>query len=712
MSLETNSFEFGEFLLDGKEKVLLHKGKPLSITPKAFQLLQKLVEKHGHLVERDELLNTVWARSFVEEGNLTFTIRVLRKTLGDDRQNPRFIETVPKRGYRFIAEVKEVHNQPETQEKIEPGISQNQTDAPDTWTNRQKVFVFATALTVFLTATIGIGSWYVRSKHLETIASVLSSPFRSEKLSTNGKVLHAVISPDGKNLVYTNGAFTEKQSVWLRQIESGSNIEIIPPSDNTYYGLEISPDGNFLYFNRSPKGMELKSIYRVSIFGGVPQKIISEAEGWMSVSPDGTHLSFVRCPYTQDEYCSLLIADAATGKNEKKLTSHPHPFRIGDNQFSIDGKTIAFALGQSQNGANEFGLIEVNIENGAERELTKEKFFNIRGVAWLPDKSGLLITASRIPTKQFHIWQVSLASGLVQPLTKDSENYAELSLDKEAATLVSTETTQDFRLSVLNRENPSNSRILADASRVAFAPDGKIFFASMMSGNDEIWSINADGSGQRQLTNNAADDSTPIVSGNNSEIFFASNRTGNAQTWRMDLDGSNQIQITNNEPGTPVFVSPDGYWLYYHHSLNKTLWKIPTKGGQEQLVLNKPSHFFAFSPDGLQIAFLENQGTDKFIAVVSLADGQTAKTIKITDFNPAINDIYWMPDGESIIYVSTENNQNFALQQQPINGEISQKIADLGNERINSFTVSPDGKNFAVVKGDWRQDAVLLKGLQ
>ncbi len=712
MSLETNSFEFGDFLLNAKEKVLLRNGKPLSITPKAFQLLHLLVENHGHLIEREELLNKVWADSFVEEGNLTFTIRLLRKALDDSTKNPRFIETVSKRGYRFIAEVKEVFNQTEPQNEIEPYSSQKQVTALNLWTNRQKIFVAAVAVTFLLTATIGIGSWYVRSNMFAANAPVLSTPFSLEKLSTNGKVLRAVISPDGKNLVYANGAFTEKQSIWLRQLESGNNTEIIPPSDHTYFGLEISPDSNFLYFNRSSKTNSQQDIYRVSIFGGIPNKILDNTEGWMSISPDGAKISFVRCPRGEEENCSLLIADAATGKNEKKLVSHPRPFRIADNQFSPDGKTIAFAVGQSQNAANEFGLMEVNLESGAERELTKEKFFNIRGLAWLPENSGLLITASRIPTKQFRIWQVSFASESVQPLTKDSENYAELSLDKEAENLVSTQVSQNYHLSVLNRENLSNPRILADASRVTFAPDGKIFFASLMSGNDEIWSINADGSGQRQITNDTADDTDPIVSANNNAIFFNSNRTGNAQVWRMDLDGSNQIQITNNEPGSPVFVSPDGRWLYYHHSLSKTLWKIPTKGGQEQLVLNKFAHHFAFSPDGLQVAFLVNQEADRFIEVVSLADGQTAKRLKVTDQKPAINEIYWMPDGNGIVYVSAEDNQNFSLRLQPIDGGTSQKIADLGTEQINSFAISSDGNNFAVVKGGWRHDAVLLKGLQ
>src|SRR5438067_217233 len=105
MLLGTNKFEFDDFLLDAKEKVLVRDGKALPITPKAFLLLLTLVENHGHLVEKEKLIATVWKDSFVEEGNLAVTVRFLRKMLGDNTQRPLFIETVPKRGYRFIADV-------------------------------------------------------------------------------------------------------------------------------------------------------------------------------------------------------------------------------------------------------------------------------------------------------------------------------------------------------------------------------------------------------------------------------------------------------------------------------------------------------------------------------------------------------------------------------------------------------------------------------
>src|SRR6187549_789275 len=104
---ESQQFEFGEFLLDTKEKVLVRNGNAVAVTPKAFELLHVLVPNHGHLVEKNELIRAVWPESFVEDANLPFTIGLLRKALGDDAQKPSFIETVPKHGYRFIADVRE-----------------------------------------------------------------------------------------------------------------------------------------------------------------------------------------------------------------------------------------------------------------------------------------------------------------------------------------------------------------------------------------------------------------------------------------------------------------------------------------------------------------------------------------------------------------------------------------------------------------------------
>jgi len=103
-------YEFGPFVLDADERVLLREGQPVSLAPKAFDTLLALIEKSGRIVGKDELLNRVWPDSFVEEGNLAFNISVLRKALAGGADDVQFIETVPKRGYRFVTPVHQMND--------------------------------------------------------------------------------------------------------------------------------------------------------------------------------------------------------------------------------------------------------------------------------------------------------------------------------------------------------------------------------------------------------------------------------------------------------------------------------------------------------------------------------------------------------------------------------------------------------------------------
>lgn len=703
MPLNTGKFyEFANFRLDASRKILLRDGEPLALTPKVFDTLEILIENAGDLLEKDELMRKIWRDHFVEESNLTSNIKTLRKALGDDASNPRFIETVPRRGYRFIADVRENIEEPA------PPVSRPKTPV---FSVSRKILPLAAVL---IAVAVFVGIWNARTASRASGLPILSAPFVAEKLTTNGKTLRAVISADGKNVVYTQGTGSDRQSVWLRQLDTGNNVEIVPPSDEFYYGLALSPDGNFLYFVRAPKTVARQfDIYRVSIFGGIPVKISGDADGWISISPDGERISFVRCYYREDDFCSLWVADAQDGKNERKLVSTSRPTQIADNEISADGKRVVFAVGHAQTAANEFGLTEIEIETGAQREVTPEKFFDIKSLTRLPDSGDLLITASRVPVNHFRIWLIS-ANGKVLPLTNDSESYANLSLNKTANRLISTQVKTDYRLYLFETENLQTSRVLADATSVAFAPNGKILFSSNLSGNYEIWSIQTDGSGQRQLTSDPAEETAPLASPANNSIFFASNRTGEVQIWKMDADGSNQMQITRKEGGFPLSVSADGRWLYYHHSLHKTLWRVSTGGGEEQLILNKRKHQLAVSPDGSQAAFEEKQDGENVLMVVRLADGRTIKTFKFADERTALINLKWSPGGDSLMYISAAGEyKNNTLWRQPLDGaNPPQKIVDLGDERITAAGFAPDGKTFAVTKGGWRHDAVLLKGLK
>src|SRR5260370_1152062 len=102
-------YEFDQFQIDVTERLLLRDGTPLALPPKAHDILLALVQQSGHVLEKRELIETVWSDTFIEENNLTQYISALRKALGDDRREQRYIETVARRGYRFIAPVSEAH---------------------------------------------------------------------------------------------------------------------------------------------------------------------------------------------------------------------------------------------------------------------------------------------------------------------------------------------------------------------------------------------------------------------------------------------------------------------------------------------------------------------------------------------------------------------------------------------------------------------------
>src|SRR5262249_26509381 len=126
MSLQTKHiYEFGPFRLDATEHLLLRDGESIPLQPKTFDLLLALVERHGHLLEKEELLKKVWPDTFVEEANLASNISLLRKTLGDGENGHRYIETVPKRGYRFVADVKKLEEEGTEQAVQEPPRLQN-----------------------------------------------------------------------------------------------------------------------------------------------------------------------------------------------------------------------------------------------------------------------------------------------------------------------------------------------------------------------------------------------------------------------------------------------------------------------------------------------------------------------------------------------------------------------------------------------------------
>src|SRR6266702_4561646 len=299
-------YRFGDYTVDPDERVLLRNGMPAPLTPKVFDTLLILVENSCRLVKKAELMNRLWPDSFVEDANLTFNIQQLRKSLGDNARKPQYIETVPRRGYRFIADVEEVlsdrNNTSRLTQRLEnfdsrPGTSSIESSTNSRLSNmRERAFAAmpavysafprlnkkAIALVIALALVLagaGLMVWRFTHNSNQNLGEFVAAlPLKIEKLTATGESPHAAISSDGKYLAYTRG-FVNNQSIWLRQLATNTNIQIVPPN-GPIYGLAFAPGGEHLYFVKGNPG----ALYRVSLLGDVPVKIVEPAEGRFSLS--------------------------------------------------------------------------------------------------------------------------------------------------------------------------------------------------------------------------------------------------------------------------------------------------------------------------------------------------------------------------------------------------------------------------------------------
>ena len=703
MSSEINSFEFGDFLLDTKEKILLRQGKLLSITPKVFQLLLVLVENHGHIVEKNRLMELVWADSFVEESNLTFTMRQLRKILGDDTHHPRFVETIARRGYRFIAEVRE--NQkglpPVKTFYAEPMAASQNRNSPVVLYSIFAVFVIFSLLTAVFFA------WREKPANSDKAAEQPDSTLKFETLSSADYPIAAVISPDGKYIAYTNVA-NGQMSLWLRQLSSGINTQIVVPADDTtFHGIRFSANGEYLYFARRQKDAPAH-LDRVSIFGGaVKTNILNDLDGTFSISPDERLISFRR--YEPGKR-TLLIADI-DGGNIRPLLDTQKSFT--DNVFSPDGETIAFASGQSDTGERDFGVYTIDLKGGEVKPATDFRWFHVRGIIWLPDQSGLLVTGRTKNDEPQQLWQISLPGGEVRKITHTQNNFSSISATDDLNQILLTQISLSSNLYLASTAAPDKIQPLTQAYfGVVWTPEGNLVYSSTSGGNSDIWFLDADKTNQKQLTTEISTDFEPRISSDGRYIFFTSNRAGKNNLWRINSDGSNPVRLTDGEgEQTPVFTA-DGQFVVFNSMKDLSLWKVSIEGGEPARVSDKRAYRISISPDGSKFAHFTKKDGQTIIAVKSFANDAMLQQFALPEGVFPGFDIVWTKDGKSLIYSAEDNNSTGNLWQQSLTGNPPQKLTHYNSEEIFYFDFSPDFSQLAIIRGFWNHSVVLVKGFQ
>ena len=721
-------FEFGHFLLDPAEGRFLRDGLPLSLEPKVFLTLVVLVENSGHLLTKDELMRQVWPDTVVEEGSLTRNVSTLRRILGDAYNGTPVIETLPKRGYRFVLPVKVVGNgssnssdvsaQSLDKEKASSSIEQEaaldlsqhgQRSISKTQDSSRHLRVILAVLGILtIVATTLSFAWYKLASphHVNAEATGPIPTMKIKRFTSDGRATLATISPDGKYLVHVtdNGV---QQSLSMRQVTTYSDEkQILPPADVRYSGLTFSPDGDYIYYVATENGGDA-SLYQMPALGGASKKLIVDIDTPISFSPDGRQFVFDR-GYPDQGEDALMIANA-DGTGERKLATRKGDYWLP--AWSPDGKLIASRA--TTRGADTYRtVVAVQVNDGTVRPIGSKRWWGIGDMVWMRDGSGLVISAREQESDPFQIWYLSYPGGETHRITNDLNDYESIGLTPDSRSLVAVQTEVFANIWSLPHGEISRATQITftkvDGFKgISWAPGDQLVYESGASGNPELWSVNANGSNPKQLTTDSHHNATPVVSPDGKYVVFWSNRAGQNNIWRMDIDGGNLKQLTFGPGEQSADISPDSKWIVFTSRLaNATLWKISIDGGSPVQLTDKPSGQPSISPDGKLIACNYMESGRWKVAVIPFDGGKPIKTFA-SFTHPNWLPFHWTPDGHSLAYI--DQRIPSSIWSVPVFTDGPPKLLlDFKAGRIFDFAWTHGGSQLAVSRGEMTNDVVLI----
>ncbi len=532
------------------------------------------------------------------------------------------------------------------------------------------------------------------------------------KLTSTGRALRAVISPDGKYVVHVVNE-AGKQSLWVRQTATSSNVQIVAPGEGGYIGMTFSHDGNYIYFVKGEKGSSIRSLYQVPVLGGTPRKLIDDVDSPISFSRDGKRFAFDRNSPTE---CSVIIANA-DGSGEQKLLTYKQPDIFLQVEWSPDDKVIAAATRKITGGyRNE--IVAIQVSDGSEKVIGSQKWLALGGFAWLADGSGLVLSGvDQTPgARQSQIWQLSYPEGKAKRITNDLNNYSGVSLAADSASLVTVQADAVANLWVAPDGDVGRARQITSGSgrydQISLTPDGRLVYISDASGAADIWVMDADGKNPRQLTSDTGVNVFPAASPDGRFVVFDSNRGANPVTfniWRVALDGSNPRQLTQGEGEYFPACSPDGKWVVYtplSSGGKLSLWKIPIDGGDPVQINDRLSVKPAISPDGKWIAFHtsgDQPGSGAKLAIVPFEGSEPPKLLAVP-----VAQYRWSADSKAILYLDDKEGVS-NIWSQAVDGGAPRQLTKFTADQIFSFDWSRDGKMMACSRGVVTTDVVLIK---
>jgi len=584
---------------------------------------------------------------------------------------------------------------------------------------RKKSVALALLIFIAVVSFIGFGFYGLLYHRQQPVRSFNS--MKVTRLATDGEVRLAVISPDGKYVAHVLEE-SGRQSLWIRQAAAAGNPQVVAPaSEVRFIGATFSHDGNYLYYVTKQRNNSIGVLYQVPALGGASVKLLTDVDSPVALSPDNTQIVFARASSSGES--SLIVANAdGTGERKLAMRSGDDFYSIAGAAWSPDGQKIACGAG-SRKGVPHMSVFEVALKDGAEKAIASQVWASVGQIVWLKDNSGLVLTAIDQPgSTAGQLWYLAYTNGAeaeARRITNDLSNYNGVSLANDSDTLLSLQGEIVSNIWSAPTADASESRAKQLTSSkydglngLFWMPDNKrLVYTSSASGKESLWTVNADGTGEKQLSNRGSSYAHPSVSPDGRYAYFISDLAGGRNIWRLEIDDGGLKQLSTGGAERYARISPDGQWIFYSFtSAGKTsLWRMNADGSLPVQLTDKSAVLPVISPDGKLIAcyYREETKSPWKIAILSSEDGTLVKTFDIPSTVILLTRLSWTPDGRAIAYIDDRNGVS-NLWCQPMDGGTPKQLTDFKTQRIFAFNWSRDGSLLACARGNVTSDVVAL----
>jgi DNA-binding winged helix-turn-helix (wHTH) protein/Tol biopolymer transport system component len=733
-SERSSDVRFGQFELDLSAERLLKKGLPIRLENQPFQILVALLEHPGEVVSREELCASLWPEgTYVDfDEGLNTAIKKLRYALGDSAENPTFIETIPRRGYRFVAPVTRndtepaLGSAPSTAHASSDGSNYGDGNGGSAVTTfpadrrsvtsssaevrRGKIFwrwaaVAAVAVALAVAGGYAMRSWTGRNR------SPNLEKFQVTKLTDSGKVELAAISGDGRYVCYSLRD-REGSGLWLHQVATHSDVQVLPADAIGFEGLTFSPDGNHIYYVRADKNDPgFKYLYVMPVLGGSSRLLIKDIDSPVSFSPDGQRFVYTRgIPPRNSTDVRIADSDGSDDRLLARIENTFPGFQPGAT-WSPDGRTVTVSL-YLHAGRHSYILDAVSVADGSVRELYSSSGAIGRAL-WLPEGDTLLLVMND-QNQRGQLWTISYPNAEVRRITNDLTDY-----DTRA------DLTRDAKTMVVIADHPTSNVWIAPATdlsqaqqitwaalplfRVVEAPDGHLLATSM---DGKLWSLQADGSGRSLFTDLLVTDFQGDPTPCGRFIVFASGRAATTELIRVAANGADAALLVRGDLNSAV-CTPDGKYVFYD-DLHR-IFRIPVEGGVSveiaQVLGENIGGRLSISPDGKFLAYPYRETTPVPATKLAIIPAEGGSPTKVLNAPGVVWALLWSPDGKSLQYSFSQNGA-YNILEQPLTGGEPRRLTKFSSGIIFDIHWSLDGKRLLMTRGEASSDAALLSNLR